>query len=302
MLLGGCIAAAVLGGYVASFALMGIADTPWPTSYEREMEKKREPEKAIYSHMKRYGINREDVAKLQSLYEKWHGKKPQYKLINTADILRPGEYYRIEMDEFVLTMKVPGAQYHGNGKWIYPYVDTRQTTDSEQDQLVAHISWRIDIPSFSKNMPWWGVKATYYILPQQRQEEYLNPEAIRKIRSDAQNVLIEKYMIYDSIALTPEIVTINERIWIHEAMDKGHVRTYRYITTLSPDRGLLILFIIPNDRDISSGARKAYGWMQEMVASIRITKINDDGSPDPFVVERVEPAPLPVREKRPASQ
>jgi hypothetical protein len=41
--------------------------------------------------------------------------------------------------------------------------------------------------------------------------------------------------------------------------------------------------------------------VDQLVKSLRITKINDDGAPDPFVVERVEPAPLPVREPLPAT-
>jgi hypothetical protein len=42
--------------------------------------------------------------------------------------------------------------------------------------------------------------------------------------------------------------------------------------------------------------------MEAMLASLRVSTLNDDGAPDPFVIERVEPAPLPVREKRPATQ
>jgi hypothetical protein len=42
--------------------------------------------------------------------------------------------------------------------------------------------------------------------------------------------------------------------------------------------------------------------MEEMASSLRVVRIDDDGAPDPFVIERVEPAPLPVREKLPAAQ
>jgi hypothetical protein len=42
--------------------------------------------------------------------------------------------------------------------------------------------------------------------------------------------------------------------------------------------------------------------MEEMASSLRVVRIDDDGAPDPFVIERVEPAPLPVREKPPAVQ
>jgi hypothetical protein len=72
---------------------------------------------------------------------------------------------------------------------------------------------------------------------------------------------------------------------------------------------LRIIFDVPNyetdtDRFMFSAdsRQKAFADIEEMVASIRVAKINDDGSPDPFVIERVEPAPLPVREPLPASQ
>ena len=42
--------------------------------------------------------------------------------------------------------------------------------------------------------------------------------------------------------------------------------------------------------------------METMLPSLRFVKTNDDGSPDPFVAERVELGPPPVREKLPATQ
>jgi hypothetical protein len=48
--------------------------------------------------------------------------------------------------------------------------------------------------------------------------------------------------------------------------------------------------------------KKAFAQMEAMVASLRIAKVNDNGSPDPFVIERVDVAPLPIREVRPAAQ
>jgi hypothetical protein len=48
--------------------------------------------------------------------------------------------------------------------------------------------------------------------------------------------------------------------------------------------------------------KQAIAQMEAMMASLRVAKRSDDGAPDPFVIERVEPAPLPVREKRPATQ
>ena len=48
--------------------------------------------------------------------------------------------------------------------------------------------------------------------------------------------------------------------------------------------------------------KRALAIMEETVGSLRIAKINDDGTPDPFVVECFEPSPLPVREKRPSLQ
>ena len=44
--------------------------------------------------------------------------------------------------------------------------------------------------------------------------------------------------------------------------------------------------------------KRAFSTMDEMVGSIRIAKRNDDGKPDPFVLEPVAPAPLPIREMK----
>ena len=58
----------------------------------------------------------------------------------------------------------------------------------------------------------------------------------------------------------------------------------------------------PDPSSWPAPSKRALAIMEETVGSLRIAKINDDGAPDPFVVERVEPAPLPVREKRPDPQ
>lgn len=81
------------------------------------------------------------------------------------------------------------------------------------------------------------------------------------------------------------------------------------MTTLSSDRMVGFSFGLPeydysanpDSSTYPAAIKRAYALMDELVASLRIAKVNDDGSPDPFVLERVEPAPLPVREKLPTA-
>ncbi|MDR1163164.1 MAG: hypothetical protein LBM17_04915, partial [Candidatus Accumulibacter sp.] len=112
------------------------------------------------------------------------------------------------------------------------------------------------------------------------------------------------------IVVLPEPVTINGRIWIRYIADDSYKRRYFYSTFLRPDRSLRVELSLPpydytRDPDPSTYPamlKKAYANMEEMASSLRVVRIDDDGAPDPFVIERVEPAPLPVREKLPAAR
>jgi hypothetical protein len=274
----------------------------------------REQEAAIYKHMKRYGINRDDVAALGRL---WLSDK-SHVMVSTNDLLAPGEYYRMEMDEYILTMKIPDAE-RSSGQKIWPYTDTR-TPDPLTGKMFGRMDKVLKIadlafyirPSFifGRTNNLWGGGIYYQILTDRNQYAYLTPETVREhfsvsqksqvltqeeIERSLRRNLIDNRM-GNKIALAPELVTINGRIWIREAMDRyGSDRRYQYTTVLKPDRRLHLSLEVPDNR-------AAYEKMEEMVASIRVAKIDDDGSPDPFVIERVEPAPLPVREPLPSSR
>ena len=58
----------------------------------------------------------------------------------------------------------------------------------------------------------------------------------------------------------------------------------------------------PDPSTYPASIKRAIAIMEEMVPSLRVVNTKDDGSPDPFVIERVEPAPLPVREKPPVAE
>ena len=274
----------------------------------------KEREAAIYEHMKRYGINRDDVEALGrlSLYVKRH------VMVDTNDLLKPGEHYRMEMDGYILTMKAPDALKMLAGQRIWPYTDTftpdpmtgKMFGRSGEILKVADLAFYIR-PSFifGRTGNFWGGGIYYQILTDENRHAYLTPETVRKYFSESQkgSVLtqeeiersLRKHLIDNrmgnKIILTPELVTINGRIWIREAIVMNAEPLYRYTTVLKPDRRLHLSIGLPDDR-------RAYEKMEEMIASIRVAKIDDDGSPDPFVIERVEPAPLPVREPLPSSR
>lgn len=170
-----------------------------------------------------------------------------------------------------------------------------------------------------------GMTMTYRILkPEEITGMFSTPERLQQASRDLQKFFIGQALarrghnpiVSDAeleakrVALAPEIVTINGRIWVRDAMNGYMDRNYFYVTTLSPDRMLSVHFGMPIGHDYNAqpdpstwprSAKQAYENMELMAASLRVVKTNDDGSPDSFVVERVEPGSLPVREKRPAA-
>lgn len=292
-----------------------------------------EQKEAIYEHMKRYGINRDDVAAMRRLYETSPPYSDPHVNILTENLLRPGEHYRIEMDEYVLTMKVPDAPV--SASWIWPYTNTRQPDpgmekflkQSEGTLKVANLGWyacnSIFPPGLFGRCETMGISMFYHLIKPADKAHYLTPETMGKrlseiqktripTREDIEQTIREGLIdnrIGNQIVLTPEPVVINRRIWIRHAMNSAHKRTYHYITYLRPDRSLVVTAGLPQydyqaDPDLSAypgWIRRAFAQQQEMIASLRIAKTNDDGQPDPFVVERVEVAPLPVREKLPST-
>jgi len=287
----------------------------------------------IYAHMQRYGINRGDMAALRSLYEESPPHSRPHIEIGTKNLLKPGEHYRIELDEYVLTMKVPEGD-SGSG-FISPYNDTRQPDPGMEKFLkqnkgslrVANLAWYTYGPPsiWGRRYDTWGAGIFYRILTPEMSEKYSTPERMQKTATEAQESHIQtqadieraaRERLIDSrkgnrIVLKPEPVVINGRIWIRSAMyDAGYnKRTYSYRTSLRPGRFLIANFGLPqydfdanpNPATYPKEIRQAIARMDEMVASLRIAKINDDGAPDPFVIERVEPGPLPVREALPSA-
>lgn len=303
-----------------------------PAALERSRQFK-EQEMAIYGHMKQYGINRDDVAAMRRLYETSPPYSYPHVSVATENLLKPGEHYRIEMDEYVLTMKVPDGN-PVSGNWIWPYTNTRQPDPGMEKFLkqsagtlkVANLGWyacnSIFPPGLFGRCEIMGVSMTYRIVKPEDRGHLSTPENMRAVleknqrgwiptQQDIDKTIREGLIdnrIGNQIVQPPEPVVINGRIWIRDSMNDRHNRSYFYSTYLQPDRALVVRFGLPQydyqaDPDLSAypgWIRRAFAQQQEMIASLRIAKTNDDGQPDPFVVERVEVAPLPVREKLPS--
>jgi hypothetical protein len=312
---------------------------PTPESNQRY----RDEERAIYTNMKHYGVNRENMAAMRRLRETLPPYSNPYLEIRAKELYRPGEYYRFEMDGDVVNMIVPDVSASVFSR-IWPYTDTSNTADLEKYMKERKFSPEAERKTFSVASLSWetcafigcqttGVEIFYKILSPQKQKDYATPEkmletftALQKqdILTQAEVEEFNRKQFLDprmgnQIALKPERVVINGHIWVREAMQQRRQRTleshgiangppeYHYYTLLGPDRMLIVnAGTSDNQHDMtdpstwSAAVRKGYTLVDQLVKSLRITKINDDGAPDPFVVERIEPAPLPVREPLPA--
>lgn len=327
LLLAGCIA--LIGPAVAfETNAQGYENTKeWWGRYKEKKE-------VINEHMKRYGINREDVAALRALAETAPPYWDPHIEILAKNFLNSGEHYRFEMDEYIVTMLVPDAR--PSSSWIWPYTNTRNPDEGMKKYLerekgslkIASLGWEncMFFGCMNSRGDVSGAGITYRILSAEEVAgKFSTPENLRKGQTEWNQYLIKQAQArYGSnpiisraqeeayqIAINPEIVTINGRVWVRYAMNMYMTRDYHYLTTLSPGRMLSVRFGMPNGHDYNAqpdpstwpgSAKKAYANMEKMAASLRVSKIDDDGSPDPFVVERVEPAPLPVREPLPSSQ
>lgn len=315
----------------------------WPASVLAS-EQKKTPEwwqqfsaekKSLYTHMQRHGINAEDVYTLRRLFA---STSPNnfFHYVDTLELLKPGEHYRIQMDQHVLTMVVPDERNGSRSRqWISPYNDTRtpepgmaRHLEQEEGALrVANMGWHTCRSLFPPGMfgscEVSGVGIVYSILRPENAAKFSNPETLRQAfrvyvntllptREDIEATLRGESIIDHTmtrIAVEPELVTLNGRIWLHYAMDTDRGREYAYITRLGTDRVLSVRFGLPryNYRAEPDPARwpgpmrRGYALMQELRDSLRIARLDDDSRPDPFVVYRVEPAPLPVREPLPAA-
>ncbi|MBP8278415.1 MAG: hypothetical protein KAX55_16140, partial [Propionivibrio sp.] len=237
---------------------------------------------------------------------------------------------------YILTMKVPPAGSAVPGQWIWPYTNTRTPDPSIAKLLklekgsakVVDLAWfvcdSILPPGVVGRCETAGVSMNYRVLSPKDMEDLSTPERMRAFftrfqksriptQEDIERSIRERLIdnrMGNRIVSPPEPVVINGRIWIRYITDRGQERAYQYVTLLGPDRRLILNTGLPpydytahpDPSTWPAPSKRALAIMEETVGSLRITKINDDGAPDPFVVERVEPAPLPIREKRPDPQ
>ena len=312
-------------------ALAESTTTDKAEQWRQYQEKRRQ----IYERMAKEGISRDLVAAIEGNEHLDLGpiKTPpyaMYKKIAAEKVLKPGEHYRFELDEHILTMVVPDAIV--SSSWIVPYADTR--TEPERDAAlkkskgglqVANLAWEYGTGIWPLFIGWKGrmnmTIAYTDVRIVKNAEDISTPEKLRQRASALQKGRLPsqeqinysestKYLAHTRIYLDAETIVINGRAWIREAMNAHYSRRCIYRTALLPDRMLSILIDMPQfdyngNPDATSypdPLKQAIAQMEAMMASLRVAKRSDDGAPDPFVIERVEPAPLPVREKRPATQ
>ena len=293
--------------------------------------KKRED---IYSKMRQYGISRQYVEAMRSLEETAPPHSVPHIKIRTDKLLSPGEHYRMEVDEFSITMRIPNAPI--SSSWIWPYTNTR-TPDLKMIKLLsdekgrlplANLGWltcqNIFLERFFGECERAGMGISYRILQPHEQPEFSTPEMLQQLSQRIlRNMIIPAEKIEDAIRsgkilngsdnkiyLDSEIIVINGRIWIRDAMDSDSDRIFYYKTRLSKDRMLGLSFGLPTynynanpePSNHPTAIKRAAALMEELISSLRIARVDDDNTPDPFVIERVAPAPLPVREALPSNQ
>jgi hypothetical protein len=215
--------------------------------------------------------------------------------------------------------------------WIVPYADTR--TEPERDAAlkkskgglqIANLAWEYGTGIWPLFIGWKGrmnmTIAYTDVRIVKNAEDISTPEKLRQRASALQKGRLPsqeqinysestKFLAETRIYLDAETIVINGRAWIREAMNESYSRSYIYRTALLPDRMLTVRIDMPQydyngDPDAThypAPLKQAFAQIEAMMTSLRLAKRNDDGTQDPFVVERVEPGPLPVREKRPAA-
>lgn len=306
------------------------------SALEESEVSKKEPMKSIYERMSRYGINRTDVKKIGGRttvdvpFESNTSANVYYDIL-AEYVLKPGEHYRFEIDQYVVTMRIPDAP--SSQSWIVPFADTR--TPPARDAVMrksphglklANLGWHYGTGVWPLYFGWEGHSsmALYYraVSPENKTiETHATPETLRRwdqrfiesivpAREEEERAAQQGMFLSragNRIYLNAESVLINGRIWVRTAINRKYGRFYSYTTVLQPDRWLLAVFTLPeydynanpDATTYPSALKRAIADMESMVASLRISTLNDDGAADPFVVERVEPAPLPVREPYP---
>lgn len=314
---------------VASFCIQpSFADNAIPSKAE-QWQHVQEKERQLYEYMARYGVNRDDMSAMHRLVKSASPHTNPDTKIWAEKVLKPGEHYRFELDEHILTMVVPDAIV--GSSWIVPYADTR--TEPERDAAlkkskgglqIANLAWEYGTGIWPLFIGWKGrmnmTIAYTDVRIVKNAEDISTPEKLRQRASALQKGRLPsqeqinysestKFLAETRIYLDAETIVINGRAWIREAMNESYSRSYIYRTALLPDRMLTVRIDMPQydyngDPDAThypAPLKQAFAQIEAMMTSLRLAKRNDDGTQDPFVVERVEPGPLPVREKRPAA-
>ncbi|HMM55663.1 MAG TPA: hypothetical protein PKC23_11680 [Candidatus Desulfobacillus sp.] len=303
---------------------------------KEQRQQYREQKEAAYARMKRYGVNREDIDALGRLgLLTLSGRIDPYVDVFIDELFQPGEHLHAELDEYRLSVKLPEIPFRGR---LVPYTNTRNPTSEMKRYLKMRkgssrgplkfldVGWDL-CPSglfarLSEKCDTAGVSMYYHIISADQRQYYDTPEKLLEFKAEwmkeriptkadieqsAREDLIDNRM-GNRIIEKPNLVTINGRIWVRDAMMiSAGILVYKYNTFLKPDRRLHISFGMPRflpeaypDRDsYPEVVKRGYALMDEVIGSLRIVKDGDDGSPDPFVVERTELGPLPAREQRP---
>lgn len=121
-------------GAALLFAVVSDQAYSLDPAVRENLNKFKEQRDALYAHMRRFGIDRQDVASIRRLYEMSPPYSDPHVSLAAEEILSPGEHYRIEIDEFILTMKVP--DFPASSSWLWPYTNTR-TPDPGMEKLLA---------------------------------------------------------------------------------------------------------------------------------------------------------------------
>ena len=305
-----------------------LADDNVPDKAEqwRQYQEKR---RQIYERMAKEGISRDLVAAIEGNEHLDLGpiKVPPYAMyrkVAAEKFLKPGDHYRFELDENILTMIVPDAIV--GSSWIVPYADTR--TEPERDAAlkkskgglqIANLAWEYGTGIWPLFIGWKGrmnmTIAYTDVRIVKNAEDISTPEKLRQRASALQKGRLPsqeqinysestKYLADTHIYLDAETIVINGRVWIREAMNEHYGRRYVYKTILLPDRRLSILINMPqydyngnpDESTYPAPLKQALAQMEMMMASLRVARRNDARTNDPFVVERVDPAPSPMRE------
>ena len=161
----------------------------------------KEQEAAIYQRMRRHGVNREEIKAFRDLYETNPPYSFPHVMTSANEVLNPGEHLRIEMDEFIATMKIPDAPAMSITSRIWPYNNTRNPDPAMQKYLeqqkgalkVAAMGWENCnfLGCMNRRGDVSGMTMTYRILkPEEITGMFSTPERLQQASRDLQKFFI----------------------------------------------------------------------------------------------------------------